>query len=62
MPNITSAETPKDTLRAIGGEGTVRASRWQETAGTRMDGKVASGWSSRQKVSDATTTGVKCPL
>lgn len=62
MPNITSAETPKDMLRAIGREGAVRASRWQETAGARMDGKVASGRPSRQKASDASTTGAKCPL
>ena len=24
MPNITNAETPKDMLRAVGGEGTVQ--------------------------------------
>lgn len=62
MPNITNAETPKDMLRAVGGEGTVRASRWQDTAGTRMAGKVASGWPGRQKASDATTVGVRYPL
>lgn len=43
MPSITNAETPKDRLRAVGREGIVRASRWQETAGSRVDDRVASG-------------------
>lgn len=57
MPNITNAEIPKDVPRAVGGEGTVRASRWQEIAGTRMDSKVASVWPSRQKKAAYATTG-----
>ena len=33
-----------------------------DTAGTRMAGKAASGWPGRQKASDATTAGGRCPL
>lgn len=62
VPNVTNAETPKDMLRAVGGEGTVRSLQMAGTAGTRTVGKGASGWPSRHKASHATTAGAKCPL
>lgn len=52
VPNVTNAETPEDVLRAVGGEGTVRASRWR--------GQQGPGWLARGPQGGPAGTGFTC--